>query len=173
MLGRRFFLKLTAGVVLIAAIQAPLAPARAENGGREGDGRDGDGRDGEGHDGDGRDGDHEGDGREGDGHDDNGHEDDGREDDGNDNGKGGGKGKRQRSLNQDEALRELKRGKIIPLKTALTIAGSEVPGKVIDVKLIKGAGGALYRIKIRRYNGAITTIRLDAKTGGFVGMLGF
>ena len=83
------------------------------------------------------------------------------------------KGKNPDGLDQDEALRELKRGRIIPLKTALKIIDDRVSGKVIDIKLTRTLGRSQYRIKIRRDDGVITTIRLDAKTGNFVGVLGF
>lgn len=97
------------------------------------------------------------DGPGGEGHDDDGHDDD-RDGDG---------------LDQDAVLLERRKGQVISLQKALGIANSEVPGKVIDVKLTKGLAGSQYRIKIRRSNGDITTIKLDAKTGSFVGILGF
>jgi uncharacterized membrane protein YkoI len=98
---------------------------------------------------------------------DGGHEgghDDGHDDDG---------GGRSSDRDQDDALWLLRKGRIIPLKTALKIADSKASGKVIDIKLTKGLGGAQYRIKVRRENGEIVTIRLDAQTGAFIGFLGF
>jgi uncharacterized membrane protein YkoI len=97
----------------------------------------------------------------GEGHDDGGHDDGGES-------RGG-----SRPLDQDEVLLERRKGRIIPLRRALGIVDATVPGKVIDVKLTAGFKGSLYRIKVRRDNGEITTIRLDAKTGKFVGPLGF
>ena len=150
MLKRRIFLRHLAFWALASAIQAAATPqAYAE------DGHDG------GHD-----------GHENDGHDDDGHDDDGGDDGGDDD--GGDKDKNNpNGLDQNEALRELKNGRIIPLKTALKIVDSRVSGKVIDVKLTRTLGRSQYRIKIRRDDGVITTIRLDAKTGNFVGVLGF
>ena len=155
---RRIFLKLMAGVALATVIHAAPDAAWADDGGHDG-GYDGDGHESDGHD----------------GHNDNGHNDDGGGDDGggDNNGKDGKKGKNPDGLDQDEVLRELNSGKIIPLKTALKIVDARVSGKVIDVKLTRALGRRLYRFKVRRNDGAITTIRLDARTGSLVGVFGF
>jgi uncharacterized membrane protein YkoI len=150
---RRIFLKLMASVALATVIHTAPDAAWADDGGHDG-GHDSDGHEGDGHD----------------GHNDDGHNDDGG---GDDNGKDGTKGKNADGLDQDEVLRELNGGKIIPLKTALKIVDARVSGKVIDVKLTRALGRRLYRIKVRRNDGAITTIRLDARTGSLVGAFGF
>lgn len=163
MLNRRIFLKFLTGLPLAVAVHSmTTTPAWAEDGGHDSDGHDSDGHDSDGHDNDGRD----NDGRDDDGRDDDGGNDDGGKDD-------GGKSGKRKGLDQDDALRELKKGKIIPLKTALKIVDAKVGGKVIDIALTKTLGRSQYRIKIRRDNGSISTIRLDARTGSFVGMLGF
>ena len=143
-------------LLLAGAFEGLALPVLAKDGGHESDGHDSDGHESDGHESDG----HDKDG----GHDDNGHDDDGGHDD--------NRGKRK-GMDQDDALRELKKGKIIPLKTALKIVDAKVEGKLIDVSLTKTFGRAQYRFKIRRADGRITTIRLDARTGGFVDMLGF
>jgi len=153
MMNRRIFLKFMAGLPLAAAVHSmATTPVWAKDGGHDSDGHESDG--------------HENDGRDNDGHDDDGRDDDGGNDD-------GGKSGKRKGLDQDDALRELKNGKIIPLKTALKIVDAKVGGKVIDIALTKTLGRSQYRIKIRRDNGTISTIRLDARTGSFVGMLGF
>jgi uncharacterized membrane protein YkoI len=110
-----------------------------------------------------------GDGHDG-GHDDHGGDDHGGDDHGEDGGDDNGG---SRLLNQDEVLREREKGRIITLRKALGIVDGSVKGKVIDVKMTKGFKGAMYRITVRRNNGRITTIRLDARTGAVVGPLGF
>jgi len=44
---------------------------------------------------------------------------------------------------------------------------------VIDVDLAVRRGTPQYRIKVRRADGAIRTIRLDARTGKMISLLGF
>lgn len=99
------------------------------------------------------------------GHGGHGHDDDGGDDH--------GRGNNGKTLSQDEALREVESGKIIPLQRALKIAGDRMSGKVIDISLTRSFGRSQYRIKVRGTDGAISTIRIDARTGSFVGMFGF
>ncbi len=158
MLQRRLFLMAGLGLVLGSTLHST---AWAKDGGHNGDGHDGDGHDG--HDGDG-------------GGDDGGGDDGGGDDDGGKNDDGGtvsDKTSKTSGLNQDDALRELRKGSIISLKKALTITDSKLKGKVIDIRLTRTFGRPLYRIKVRQSDGVISTIRLDAKTGAFVGILGF
>jgi uncharacterized membrane protein YkoI len=159
MLQRRTVLKFLV-LVSLAGLPVGSRPAQADDGGHD------DGHSGDGHD-DGHDNSHD------DGHDDGHSHDDKGGDDGGDNGGDGGKGHNPKGLNQDEALHELQKGRIIPLEKALRIVDGRMPGKVIDVSLTRQFGRPQYRIKVRRTNGAISTIRLDARTGGFVGIFGF
>ncbi|MDB5525101.1 MAG: hypothetical protein JWM58_2864 [Rhizobium sp.] len=97
----------------------------------------------------------------GEGHDDGGHDDD-----------GGRASRGKDDYSQDEALNEVRTGRIIPLKAALRIVDEKVGGKVIDVNLIRRQRPQ-YRVKVRRESGNIIIIRLDARTGRFIGFLGF
>jgi hypothetical protein len=108
--------------------------------------------------------------KDGEGGDDGGHDDGGHDDgrDGRDRGE-----HRDDDLSQDDALKAVQSGRLISLKRALGIVNSKLNGKVIDVKLSTAGGRPQYRMKVRQTNGAITTIRLDARTGRFVGLLGF
>lgn len=160
LLTRRMLLALVAG----AALSTPAFPALARDGGEgEGEGE-GDGGDDGGHD----DGGHD----DGD-HDDNGG-DDGDDGGGDDGGHDGDRGKKRNDdeLSQDEVLAEREKGRVIPLETALRIANGKVRGRVIDVELTMRAGRPQYRVKIRRGDGVIKTIRLDARTGRVIGFLG-
>lgn len=102
---------------------------------------------------------------EGDGGDDGGHDDGGHDGD-------RGKKRNDDELSQDEVLAEREKGRVIPLETALRIANGKVRGRVIDVELTMRAGRPQYRVKIRRGDGVIKTIRLDARTGRVIGFLG-
>ncbi len=151
-LTRRMLLALIVG----AFICAPATPGFARDGGGEGEGGD-DG-----------------------GHDDKGGDDGGGDDKGGDDGEhGDDKGEdrdRKRedgALSQDEALRQRQNGRVIPLETALKIAGRKVPGRVIEVDLAMRRGRPQYQFKIRRDDGVIKTVRLDARTGRIIGLLGF
>jgi uncharacterized membrane protein YkoI len=143
MLRRRDFLVLLLAPALLVAVETLTAGDALA--------KDGDGHDSDGHDSD--------------GHDDNGHDDDGHDDD-------GGTGKNA-SGDQDEALAQRLSGRIMPLKQALKLVDARVPGKVIDVKLSNGTGRTYYRVKVRRQDGVISTIRLDAKSGRIINRLGF
>jgi hypothetical protein len=131
-------------------------------------------KDGEGHDDGGGDdgGDHDDDGG-GDGRDDDGGGDDGGNDDGGDKGREREKKREDDQLSQDDALRERELGTLIPLETALRIAGARVRGRVIDVNLAIRGNKPQYRVKVRRDDGVIKTIRLDARTGRVISFLGF
>lgn len=148
-LTRRMFLALLTG----AALSLPSGPAWTKDGG--GDGHGGGGDDGGGGDNSGHGGD--------DGHDDDGG--DGRDGDHSKNG--------EDQWSQDKALRERELGRVIPLRTALRIVEARVRGRVIDVELLARAGRPQYRVKVRRVDGVIQTVRLDARTGRFIGFLGF
>lgn len=152
MIERRSFIVLVALTTLLLPAPGPLRPAHADDGGHD-DG----------------------------GHDDGGHDDGGHDDGGHNNDDGGGDNNNDNGANtsnhpgtdQDQALRAVRNGSIISLKKALGIVDTRFRGKVIDVKLVSILGRAQYRIKMRHSDGVISTIRLDAKTGAFVGILGF
>jgi hypothetical protein len=128
----------------------------------------------------------------GDGDSDGGHGgDDGGGDDGDNSGPGGGddggddgggddhgsdKGKKKKDddeWSQDRALKERELGRVIPLQAALRIVAGQVRGRVIDVDLLARGGKPQYRVKVRRTDGVIQTVRLDARTGRVIGFLGF
>jgi uncharacterized membrane protein YkoI len=48
-----------------------------------------------------------------------------------------------------------------------------VRGRVIDVNLAIRGNKPQYRVKVRRDDGVIKTIRLDARTGRVISFLGF
>jgi hypothetical protein len=98
---------------------------------------------------------------------------DGGDDGGNDGSDDGNSDASQHGLSQDEVLRQARAGKIIALKTALAIVGAKVHGKVIDVKLTQGFTRPYYQVKVRRDDGVIKSIRLDARTGHVVSFFGF
>lgn len=102
------------------------------------------------------------------GGDDNGGHDDGGHDDGR-----GGRKNREDVWSQDKALRERELGRVIPLRKALDIVEARVQGRVIDVDLLARAGRPQYRVKVRRADGVIQTVRLDARTGRVLGFMGF
>ena len=156
-LTRRMLLVLLAGTFMCAS----ATPGFARDGGGEGEGGD-----------------------DGGGHDDGGHDDNGGDDGGGDDGGGDDKGgddnggdrdkkREDGALSQDEALRQRQNGRVIPLETALKIAGKKVSGRIIDIDLTMRHGRPQYQFKIRRDDGVIKTVRLDARTGKIIGLLGF
>lgn len=129
-----------------AIIAAPLA-GHAKDGGRGGDDGGGDG----GHDGGGDDGGH------------------GRDDDG-----GRDRSRHQDDeWSQDKALKERRLGQVIPLETALRVVRDRVRGRIIDITLAARGGRPQYRVKVRRDDGVIQTIRLDARSGRIIDLMGF
>lgn len=97
-------------------------------------------------------------------------------DDGGGDDHGGDKGKNKREdeeWSQDKALRERELGRVIPLQAALRIVAQKVRGRVIDIDLLARGGRPQYRVKVRRSDGVIQTVRLDARTGRVIGLLGF
>jgi hypothetical protein len=74
---------------------------------------------------------------------------------------------------QDRVLKERQLGRVIPLETALRIVNTEVHGRVIDVDVTVRGGKPQYRVKVRRKDGMIRTVRLDARTGIVIGLLDF
>ena len=96
----------------------------------------------------------------------------GRDDSGSSHGRDKGR-KHEDVWSQDKALRERQLGRVIPLRKALDIVEARVRGRVIDVDLVARAGRPQYRVKVRRTDGVIQTVRLDARTGRVLGFLGF
>ena len=139
---RRMFLALLLGAVL----SAPSGIGAAKDGGDDGGG------DNSGHGG----GDDHGDDNSGHGSDDDDH----------------GKKRDDDEWSQDRVLRERELGRVIPLKTALRIIAARIRGRVIDVDLLSRGGKPQYRVKIRRIDGVIQIVRLDARTGQIIGFLG-
>ena len=170
-LTRRMTLALLAATLLAT----PPRFAAARNGGGDGDG-DGGGHGGDndsqggGNGGGDNDGGDDGDGGDNDG----GGDDGGHDDNGGDHGADKGKTKNQDvEWSQDKALKERELGRVIPLQAALRIVADKVRGRVIDVDLLARGGKPQYRVKVRRTDGVIKTVRLDARTGRVIGFLGF
>jgi len=67
-------------------------------------------------------------------------------------------------MNHYDALSAREAGEIVPLKDALSPV-KRTGDTVIEVKLFKDFGDAVYRIKLRDIDGAIRTVRVDAHTG--------
>ena len=119
-----------------------------------------------------KDGEHD-DGGGDDGGNDGGHDDGGHDDGGKDHGGNKGNKRDDDTWSQDKALKERELGRVIPLTTALEIVATKVRGRVIDVDLLARNGRPQYRVKVRRADGVIETVRLDARTGRVIGWLGF
>lgn len=92
---------------------------------------------------------------------------------GNSDGRSRGKKQVDVEWSQDRVLKERQLGRVIPLKTALRIVDGKVRGRVIDVDLMVRSGKPQYRVKVRRTDGVIRTVRLDARSGKVIGSLGF
>lgn len=108
----------------------------------------GGGDDGGGDDHGGRGGDHDDD-------DDDGDDDRGRDDDDDDD--------------SDYARQAVNDGRILPLKSVLKKIDARRYGKVIDVRVRRSFLRDVYQIKVRDKEGAIRTIRVDAKRGTILG----
>ena len=98
----------------------------------------------------------------GDGHDDGGHGDDGHGDD-----HGGRSGKRNDDYSQDEALDDVRRGRIITLREALRTVNRRTKGKVIEVRLVRPLSPQ-YRFTLRLKTGGIIRMWIDARTGRLI-----
>lgn len=151
---RRLFLRRsadTAGILLIAML-LPATPASADDGDSDGGG-DSDG-DGESDGGDHGGGDHDND-RSGDA----------------DNDDDGGYGEFERgTLDQFDAERAVRQGEAISLKSALRHVEDSYGGAVIGVKLRSTGRRLEYSFKIRTERGTVRTVRMDAKSGRFLGL---
>ena len=175
---RRTLLALLAGVVLSAPPSLLLARSGDGKGGHDagdndnGGDNDNDGGNDDGGNDDGGDNDGDDSGGSDDGGNDNGDADDSGSDDGGDD---GGRSKKRDDVewSQDRVLKERELGRVIPLKTALRIVNARIHGRVIDVDLMVRSGKPQYRVKVRRTDGVIRTVRLDARTGKVIGILGF
>lgn len=173
LLKRRTLLALLAGVVLSAQPRPLLAkngdgPGGHDNGGKDngngnGNGNDNDNGGGNDNDGGNDNGVGNDDGGDGDGASNNGSRDDGR----------GNKKRDDTEWSQDKVLREQQLGRVIPLETALRIVNTKIHGRVIDVDVMVRSGKPQYRVKVRRTDGVIRTVRLDARTGTVIGLLDF
>jgi hypothetical protein len=102
--------------------------------------------------------DHSGRGRGGDDH------DDGDDDDDDDRGRGRGD-----DDDSDYARKAVNDGRILPLKSVLKKIDARRYGKVIDVRVRRSFLRDVYQIKVRDKEGAIRTIRVDAKRGTVLG----
>ena len=176
---RRTLLALLAGVALSAPPSLLLARSGDGKGGHDagdndnGGDNDNDGGNDDGGNDDGGDNDGDDSGGSDDGGNDNGDADDsGSDDSGSDD---GGRSKKRDDVewSQDRVLKERELGRVIPLKTALRIVNARIHGRVIDVDLMVRSGKPQYRVKVRRTDGVIRTVRLDARTGKVIGILGF
>lgn len=109
-----------------------------------------------------------------DGHTDNGvGNDDGGKEVGDDDAEEGGNKRDETQWSQDRVFKERQLGRVIPLQRALDIVNTKVRGRVIDVDMVVRGGKPQYRVKVRRADGRIRTVRLDARTGKVIGFVGF
>lgn len=94
-------------------------------------------------------------------------------DDGSDDAEDEGKKRDDSAWSQDRVLKERQLRRVIPLETALRIVNTKVHGRVIDVDVMLRRGKPQYRVKVRRTDGVIGTVRLDALTGKVIGLWDF
>ncbi|GAB4357874.1 MAG: hypothetical protein Kow0026_18460 [Oricola sp.] len=73
-------------------------------------------------------------------------------------------------LDQSAAERAVRLGEAISLKAALRRVEEAYGGAVIDVNLRSTGKRLEYRFKIRTERGAVRTIRMDARSGRFLGL---
>lgn len=153
---RRLFLRRSADSarIMLFAMFLPVARAAADDGESDGEGEGG------GHDG--------GDGDHGGGDHDNGGDDgsNGGADNDHDNGDDDFE---RGTLDQFDAERAVSRGDAISLKSALRQVEDSYGGAVIDVKLRSTGRRLEYSFKIRTDRGTVRTVRMDAKSGRFLG----
>lgn len=65
----------------------------------------------------------------------------------------------------DRARRALQAGQAMPLDQILAAVAKQHPGQVLEVELESRPRGLLYEIKILSAQGAVTKLKVDAKTG--------
>lgn len=82
----------------------------------------------------------------------------------------GSNGFRRGALDQSDALRAVQNGMAMPFRTALKKVASEYGGSVIDVTLQSTGRRLEYRFKLRTDRGTVRTVRMDARTGRFLGL---
>jgi len=152
---RRICLAALLAATLGSAIVAPVAPAFAKDGDGGGDGG---GSSGSGNDG----GDDDGDNHGGD---DDGGDDDGKDGAGSHDASGGGYGPND----SDRARDAVRSGQIMPLKTMLRKIDATRYGRIIDIRLSRSQSRDVYQLKLRDNNGAIRTLRVDARSGSLLG----
>lgn len=154
---RRLFLQRSADTafLLLFAVLVPAVPASADDGESDGEGES------DGGDHDGGNGDHGGDHDNG-GDDGSSGEADNDHDNGNDDFERG-------TLDQFDAERAVSLGEAISLKSALRQVEDSYGGAVIDVKLRSTGRRLEYSFKIRTDRGTVRTVRMDAKSGRFLG----
>jgi len=76
-------------------------------------------------------------------------------------------------LNQADALNAVRADEIFSLKELLPRVTDRYSGKVIDVALWPEDDRLVYSFKLRTENGTIRTIRIDARTGRYLGLGAF
>jgi len=152
---RRICLAALLAATLGSAIVAPVAPAFAKDGDGGGDGS---GSSGSGNDGGGDDGDNHG-------GDDDGGDDDGKDGAGSHDASGGSYGPND----SDRARDAVRSGQIMPLKTMLRKIDATRYGRIIDIRLSRSQSRDVYQLKLRDNNGAIRTLRVDARSGSLLG----
>jgi len=104
-----------------------------------------------------------------------GNDDDGDDDSTDDVTDEGSRSKKREDIqwSQDRVLKERQLGRVISLNAALRIVNTQIHGRVIDVDLMERRGTPQYRVKVRRFDGLIRTVSVDARTGKVISLLGF
>jgi hypothetical protein len=73
------------------------------------------------------------------------------------------------AIDQDDALKAVRGGEIIPLNEAIDIVKRRSPGKIIDVSLKRRSFSDVYSFKVKSSAGRVVTVRMNARTGAIMG----
>ncbi|MDO9416430.1 PepSY domain-containing protein [Pararhizobium sp.] len=92
----------------------------------------------------------------------------GDDDNGGDDSSGGGSGR-----DHDDAREAVNEGRILRLKDVLRSVKASQQGTVIDIDLRRSGRLDIYRVKVRDEDGAIRTLRINARTGKQLNIFGF
>ncbi len=69
---------------------------------------------------------------------------------------------------QDDALKMMKRGEILPYSRIRSIVRKELGGTLVGEKLRRTNSGWVYEVRVRRSDGRVMFAILDAKTGRII-----
>jgi hypothetical protein len=95
--------------------------------------------------------------------------DDGGDNGGDDKGKGGDDDK----VDHNDARDAVKSGEAMSLRKAMKRAKEQTSGRIIDVSLARKSSKFIYVFTVVQPSGRIETLKMDAISGKFAGLLGF